>query len=871
MKGPVQVVQGVQAAARPDTGAPQRSWWQGLHQQLMPDYNRKATLYWWAMVLAGAAIVLHCAAHIATLQPIAWLQIALGTGMAMLAGLLPVRIPRSTNSFTAGEVFIFLVLLLYGAEAAALASALEALVGSWRTSKRWTSRIASPAMATIAMFMTGSLLQWGLDAAHRHGLTSDLVTLFGTILFALAYFMVNTLMVTLVPRLKRNEPLHLGLFFESFGWLAVAYAGNASVAAFLFLNVRQSGVVVVIAAAPIIAILLTTGHFFFRREEAAESVKKANEAKLEQAARHVLELQVSEKRFHSAFTHASIGMALVAFDGTILQSNQSLTALLGLPDAGADALSLRSFVAADSLATLDAELDRVREAHRETRSVELLCRHRDGSDVWVSINASYFIEPVSGEPCFILQMQDVSARRRAESELHRIAFHDGLTGLPNRLRFHEHLTQAIAQARAGERAHQFGVLFLDMDRFKLINDSMGHTAGDVFLNTVSQRIAAAVRPVDVVARLGGDEFAILARDDSAESGLTQLADRLLQVLREPMQIDGVEISTSASIGITMSSIGYVSPEEVLRDADIAMYKAKAGGKARYEVFDISLHAEIANRMKLEGDLRHALLDGALTIQYQPLFDLRQGHVVGFEALARWVHPTLGPISPASFIPVAEESGSVVQLTDFVLQRACAQLRRWQQQDPAFAELTMHVNVAANDLAKTNFVQRVLHAIVGAGLRAEHLTIELTENILMERLEAAMDMLNQVHDLGVRLSVDDFGTGYSSLAHLSTLPIDSLKIDRSFVVNLTAGSKESSVIRAIVLLGHSLGKKVVAEGIETMEQLDLLRELGCDVAQGYLLSRPLLEDAVAAFLGKQGRIAVTIAPANVIDFPRRTAA
>jgi diguanylate cyclase (GGDEF)-like protein/PAS domain S-box-containing protein len=865
MRGPAK------AAAQPDTAVPRHSWWQRLHDQLMPDYNRKAAAYWWVMVVAGAAILLHCAVHITSLPPTAWWQIALGTALAMLAGLLPVRIPRSTNSFTAGEVFIFLVLLLYGAEAAALASALEAWVGASRTSKRWTSRIASPAMATIAMFTTGSLLHLGLTAAHASGWTSELLTLFGTILFALAYFMVNTLLVTLVPRLKRNESLNFGVFFESFGWLGIAYAGNASVAAFLFLNVKQSGVVVVVAAAPIIAILLTTGHFFFRREEAAESVKKANEAKLEQAARHVLELEVSEQRFHSAFTHASIGMALVSFDGSIRQTNRSLTALLGLPEHALDSSTLSSFTARSSLGTLQAELDRVRAAHQDSRSVELLCLHRDGSDVWVSINASYFTESVSGEPCFILQMQDISARRRAESELHHIAFHDGLTGLPNRLRFHEHLTAAIVNAKSACRTQDFGVLFLDMDRFKLINDSMGHSAGDVFLNTVAQRIVAVVRPNDVVARLGGDEFAVLARDAGGDSGLTQLAERLQQVLRTPMQIDGVEITSSASIGITMSSIGYHSPEEVLRDADIAMYKAKAGGKARYALFDVSLHAEVANRLKLESDLRRALLEGELSVHYQPLFDIRKGHLLGFEALARWIHPTLGPISPALFIPVAEESGSVVQLTDFVLQQACRQLRCWQQQDAAFAGLTMHVNIAGNDLAKADFVQRVTHALVDSGLRAEHLTIELTENILMERLEAAMEILDQLHDLGVRLSVDDFGTGYSSLSHLSTLPIDSLKIDRSFVVNLSPGSKESAVIQAIVLLGHSLGKKVVAEGIETAEQLKLLRELGCDIAQGYLLSRPLKQDAVAAFLDDQRRGIVYGPAANVIEFPKRTTA
>ncbi|WP_418314799.1 putative bifunctional diguanylate cyclase/phosphodiesterase [Piscinibacter sakaiensis] len=833
----------------------------------MPDYNRKATFYWWLVVICGGLILVHCAHQLAPMSDTVWLQIVLGTSMAMIAGLMPVRVAGSTNSFTAGEIFIFLLLLLHGPAAAAVASALEALVGACRTSKRWTSRIASPAMAAIAMFGTGSLLQAGLDLGAKDGLTADLLTLLGAIAFAIAYFMANTVLVTMVPRLKRNEPLRLRDFFGSFGWLGVAYAGNASVAAFLFLNMKQSGVVAVIAAVPIIAILLTSGHFFFRREEAAESVRKANDAKAEQAARHVLELESSERRFHSAFTHASIGMALVSFNGTILQANQSLRTLLGLPEADPHSLLLRSYLAPESIAILDAELERVRDGQRQVRGVELLCRHQNGSDVWMAIHCGSFAEPGSGEPCFILQMHDVSARRRAESELQHIAFHDNLTGLPNRHRFHEHLASAIEFASGNPGSRPFGVLFLDLDRFKLINDSMGHSAGDAFLQAAALRITRVVRPSDVVARLGGDEFAILARDGIDEAGLRELANRLQLALREPMHIDGVEISATASIGITMSSIGYQSPEEVLRDADTAMYKAKASGKARFEVFDVSLHAQVANRLVLEADLRRALAEEKLTIQYQPLIDMKSGALVGFEALARWHHPTLGHVSPALFIPVAEESGSIIQLTDFILRRACRQLAKWQARNPRFAELTMHVNVAGNDLASGNFVQRVSDAVMGARLRAGHLTIELTENILMERLEAAKMLLDQLHELGVGLSVDDFGTGYSSLSHLSNLPIDSLKIDRSFVENLAADSKEAAVIRAIVLLGHSLDKQVVAEGIETQDQLAQLRELGCDVAQGYLISRPLDEAAVDSFLDRLLRRSGEAAT-NVIDIRSR---
>ena len=377
------------------------------------------------------------------------------------------------------------------------------------------------------------------------------------------------------------------------------------------------------------------------------------------------------------------------------------------------------------------------------------------------------------------------------------------------------------------------------------------------LDLDTRGIRLHVRPHDIVARLGGDEFAILAEDLDCEHYAVTLAERLLDVLRQPFQIAGTDITTSASIGITFSGLDYATPEEMLRDADTAMYKAKTGGRARYALFDTALHTEVSNRLRMEGDLRRALAAGQLSVAYQPLFDLASGRVGGFEALARWNHPELGAISPMTFIAVAEDSGLIMPLTDHVLRTACKQLRQWQLRDSEFADLTMHVNVSGNDIAHPGFIARVTAALVEARLQPQHLTLELTENILMERLEAALPVLRELRRLGVGLSVDDFGTGYSSLKHLSSLPVNSLKIDRAFVADLHRDSDEAAVVRAIILLGNSLGKSIIAEGIETAAQMDQLRQMGCSAGQGFHMSRPLAAEMIDTMLG--GLVAQAAAP------------
>jgi diguanylate cyclase (GGDEF)-like protein/PAS domain S-box-containing protein len=825
--------------------------WQRLHQALMPDYNPKATLYWWAMVVVGSIALAVALWEMRLLSTSVIAQVVIGTAFAVAAGFFPVRIPGSKNSFVAGEVFIFLLLLMHGPAAATVAAAGEGFVGAYRSSKRWTSRIASLAMAALAMSIAGHVMELGMAWSDSRSTIAPALVLLIACLVAVGYFMLNTVFVSLVITLKRGERFNLHDHVTNFGSVGIAYGGSALIAALLHLTVRQSGMSVLFGALPVVAMLLTTVHYFMRQQEAQEAVRRgrieAAEREAQQSARHVTALSESERRFHSAFTHASIGMALVSVDGRILQANTALAGILG-HDQG-QALIDKPFsvlVAASDRALIERDFARIGARELETFNAEVRCLHAGGADLWAALHCAFFTESNSEAPCLILQLQDISARRHAEAQLNHIAFHDSLTGLPNRSRFHTLLSQALAAVRDDAQRH-FAVMFLDFDRFKLINDSMGHSAGDAFLIQVSRRIQDHVRPGDIVARLGGDEFAVLLHQVTEESAATNMAERLQQVLKQPLQIGGVNVTTSASIGITFSKLGYSTPEEVVRDADIAMYRAKAAGKARYALFDAELHTEVAQRMMIESDLRQVLARGELDIVYQPLFNISTGRLRGFEALARWYHPERGEIEPSTFIQIAEESGLIIELTDFMLLQSCRQMALWHAIDPALADLKLQVNLSGSDLAHSALFERIEHALASSHFNPKQLTLELTENILMQRIESAVITLESLRKLGVSLAIDDFGTGYSSLAYLSSLPIDSLKIDRSFVHGMRMGSKDAEIVRAIVSLGATLGKSVVAEGIETVSQLAQLRALGCEHGQGFHLSRPLTAPQAEALL------------------------
>ena len=445
-----------------------------------------------------------------------------------------------------------------------------------------------------------------------------------------------------------------------------------------------------------------------------------------------------------------------------------------------------------------------------------------------------------------LLFYDITSRRRAEGELRHIAYHDTLTDLANRNCFQERLSVAVERSRL-DRRFSFAVMYLDLDRFKVVNDDLGHSAGDELLKEAARRLVACVRPRDLVARLGGDEFAILLEETERHPDVVELGERLIEALEKPIRINGTEVRPVASIGITFSDLGYREPDEMLRDADLAMYKAKADGKGRLALFDASLHKQLGDKLQLEADLRHAIAEGQLSLEFQPLFALEPYRLNGFEALARWVHPVRGAISPEVFIALAEETGYIQAVTAWAIDEAVRQLAAWRREAPHLDDLVMHVNVSGKDLAQPHLVPHVRTVLQRHGLPARMLTLEITESTLMEQRERALSSLTDLRDLGVKLSIDDFGTGYSSLAYLSTLPFDCLKIDRSFVIGMHESPQNVEIVRAILSLGCSLNKLVIAEGIETHEQFARLKQLGVPVGQGYLLARPLRADAVQQLL------------------------
>jgi len=443
-----------------------------------------------------------------------------------------------------------------------------------------------------------------------------------------------------------------------------------------------------------------------------------------------------------------------------------------------------------------------------------------------------------------------AARQRAEHDLAHAAYSDPLTDLPNRLSFVEHLTVTLARSHRHPEVH-LAVLFIDVDRFKLVNDTLGHLAGDQLLIAISRRLEGGLRPGDTLARLGGDEFTVLLEVAAPDAATTAAAaaKRMIQAFSTPFTLGDREVYATATIGIALSSSGTLSPEDLLRNADIALYRAKSLGKHRYEFFAPVDRDEPTRLLRLETGLRRAVDRSEFTVAYQPIISLADGLVIGFEALARWQDPELGPISPAEFIPVAEETGLICWLGEWMLREACAQTRRWQEAFPAHAALHISVNVSAKQLQDDQFSDRVQTMLAESELSAECLRIEVTESHLMSNPVHAAAALHKLRALGAKIYLDDFGTGYSSLAYLHQFPVDALKIDRSFVSGQSDEIANPEIVKAVIALAKHLGFSVIAEGIETKEQERQLRALGCTYAQGYRYAKPLDAHAATRFLIK----------------------
>jgi diguanylate cyclase (GGDEF)-like protein/PAS domain S-box-containing protein len=547
-------------------------------------------------------------------------------------------------------------------------------------------------------------------------------------------------------------------------------------------------------------------------------------------------LRESEERYRELFENANDLIYTHDLAGNFTSLNKTGERITGYTREEAIKLNIAQVVAPDHLARAKEMMTR-KHFVDEATVYELEIIAKDGRRVPLEVSTRLVY--ANGEPCGVQGIaRDIAERKHTEAKLLHNAFHDALTGLPNRNLFTDHLQMAVERARRHEE-FVFAVLFLDLDRFKNVNDSLGHTVGDGLLIALSRRLQHCLRPTDVVARLGGDEFAILLNDIGAQpSEAVALAERVQQELMQPFNLGGHEVFTTASIGIALSTTGYETPEAVLRDADTVMYRAKAQGKARHAVFDQNMHARVVALLRLENDLRRAVERDELRLHYQPIVSLESGRISGFEALVRWQHPELGLIQPKDFIPVAEETGVIVELGQWVLGEAARQMRVWQSISPEHSELKLSVNLSSRHFVQPDLYERIVEVLNETGLAPPTLQLEITESVLMENAQTIVPLLERLRELGVELAIDDFGTGYSSLSYLSRLkPIHTLKIDRSFISMGGDDHENAEIVRTIIMLARNMGKDVVAEGIETVEQLARLQTLNCTYGQGYLFSRP----------------------------------
>jgi diguanylate cyclase (GGDEF)-like protein/PAS domain S-box-containing protein len=536
-------------------------------------------------------------------------------------------------------------------------------------------------------------------------------------------------------------------------------------------------------------------------------------------------------------------------DGRIATWNEGATAMYGL--SSTDVLGQRL----DALfpASRASEVPRLLEsvlAGEPVERYETVHQRADGTTFDVSMTFSAIHDVASTPVGVSVIARDISDHKRLEAELAHQALHDSLTGLPNRALFHDRLAQSLNRRPRPGRAvtGQHAVLFVDLDDFKIINDTLGHKTGDELLVAVAGRLRDTLRSTDTAARLGGDEFTVLIENIETESDARHAAERILDELRKPFELDGHQVVVSASIGIAFGVSGAANPDDILRAADTALYEAKGQGKGRHETYQQTMNLRAWRRLELEAELRAALTRDELDVHYQPIVDMETDQVVEVEALVRWIHPTRGVVSPGEFIPLAEQTGLIVQIGDFVIRAACRQLVEWQHQVPAAADLVLSVNVSPRELVRAGFADRVAAILVEHGLEGSRLKLEITETATLEG-ELANEAIRALQAYGIRVWIDDFGTGYSALGYFRHLRIDGLKIDRAFVDGLGREREDTAIVTAAIAFGRALDVDVVGEGIETPEQMARLRELGCRLGQGFLFSRPVPAAQLAKLLSR----------------------
>jgi diguanylate cyclase (GGDEF)-like protein/PAS domain S-box-containing protein len=573
-----------------------------------------------------------------------------------------------------------------------------------------------------------------------------------------------------------------------------------------------------------------------------EALRVANETLELKVRERTAELRESEMKYRTIFENTGAATIIIEDDMTISLSNSEFAKISGFEK--------------NEIENIKSWLDFIDEkTQRKILNGEIVPDHQEFSQIPPHFECKLidkdnsqkdmlcFLAAIPGSDKSVVSLADISELKEAERQIYHQAFHDTLTGLPNRALFMEHLSMAVKRAKRRDD-YRFAVLYLDIDRFKLVNDSLGHSVGDRLIEAFADRIQESLRDIDTLGRFGGDEFVILLEDIENYEYASGVADRLQQELKRPFMVKGKEVFAPASFGVVLNTREYDQPEDIIRDADAAMYHAKENGKAQYKIFDKTLHKKALHLLERETDLRKAIHRDEFENHYQPIVDLQTSCLVGFESLIRWNHPQLGLIYPDSFISIAEETGLIVPMTQMIAEQACSHLCHWQDQLQNELKLTMNINLSSKHFLSPTLLDDIKEILNKTGMPPEQLKLEITETALMEDADETIRLVHRLKDLGLKLVIDDFGTGYSSLSYLQRLPIDTLKVDRSFVSRIQSEPDGNrNIVEAIISLAHRLDMIVVAEGVETEKQLAILQEMNCQLGQGYLFSKPLSKPKV----------------------------
>jgi diguanylate cyclase (GGDEF)-like protein/PAS domain S-box-containing protein len=571
-----------------------------------------------------------------------------------------------------------------------------------------------------------------------------------------------------------------------------------------------------------------------------EALRESNETLEQKVILRTRELRESEVKYRTIFENSGAATVIIEKDMTISLVNSVFAAFSGYSRGEID--SKKSFLEFLDKTSHRTVLDN-EGALNIDKNLEcgFLDRERNRKDILLTIAG------IPGTDKSLASLTDITELKMAEKQITYQAFHDTLTNLPNRTLLIEHLRMAIKRSKRRDDYH-FAVLYLDIDRFKLVNDSLGHSAGDNLLTAFADRLKTSLRDIDTLARLGGDEFVILLEDIENSNYASMVAERLQQELKRPFIVKGKEVFAPASFGVVENTDDYNLPEDILRDADSAMYHAKEKGRSQFKIFDKKLHEKALHLLQRETDLRKAIHHKAFENHYQPIVSLKTKEIVGFEALIRWNHPQLGLIYPDSFISIAEETGLIIPITRLMVEKACHDLKAWHEKDESLHRLTMNVNISSRHFLLPSLLNDIKEVLQKINLTPEHLKLEITETALMEEVEDTIRLVQRMKDCGLQIVIDDFGTGYSSLSYLQRLPIDTLKVDRSFVSRIQdAPDGNRNIVEAIISLAHRLDMIVVAEGVETLEQYTILLDMNCHYGQGYLFSKPLTGAAVGSLI------------------------